>query len=263
MTIAPQDASQKAPSDAAIVTAGLLVIGDEILSGRTKDKNIGYIAEYLTGIGIDLKEVRVVADDAAAIIEAVNALRHRWTYVFTTGGIGPTHDDITSECVARAFGVPLILHPEAARILETHYQKRGLEFNAARRRMAQVPEGAELVLNAVSLAPGFRIGNVYVLAGVPQVMQAMFESLKGGLKGGRPVLSRTISCGLAEGALAEGLGAIQARHPDVDIGSYPWYRRGAYGVSLALRSPEPARLAAAGDEVAALVRALGGTPVEE
>ncbi|HVM82006.1 MAG TPA: competence/damage-inducible protein A [Stellaceae bacterium] len=246
-----------------IVTASVLIIGNEILSGRTQDVNLNYLAKGLNEAGVRLLEARVVPDVPEAIVAAVNEVRARYDYVFTTGGIGPTHDDITSECVARAFGVPLILHPEAARILEAHYQKRGLEFNAARRRMAQVPEGAELVLNAVSLAPGFRIGNVYVLAGVPQVMQAMFESLKGGLRGGRPVLSRTISCGLAEGALAEGLGAIQARHPDVDIGSYPWYRRGAYGVSLALRSPEPARLAAAGDEVAALVRALGGTPVEE
>ena len=246
-----------------IVTASVLIIGNEILSGRTQDVNLNYLAKGLNEAGVRLLEARVVPDVPEAIVAAVNEVRARYDYVFTTGGIGPTHDDITSECVARAFGVPLILHPEAVRILEAHYQKRGLEFNAARRRMAQVPEGAELVLNAVSLAPGFRIGNVYVLAGVPQVMQAMFESLKGGLRGGRPVLSRTISCGLAEGALAEGLGAIQARHPDVDIGSYPWYRRGAYGVSLALRSPEPARLAAAGDEVAALVRALGGTPVEE
>jgi len=250
-------------AETRIVTAAVLIIGNEILSGRTQDVNLNYLAKGLNEAVVRLVEARVIPDIPGAIVAAVNEVRAKYDYVFTTGGIGPTHDDITSECVARAFGVPLILHPEAARILETHYQKRGLEFNAARRRMAQVPEGAELVLNAVSLAPGFRIGNVYVLAGVPQVMQAMFESLKGGLRGGRPVLSRTISCGLAEGALAEGLGAIQARHPDVDIGSYPWYRRGAYGVSLALRSPEPARLAAAGDEVAALVRALGGTPVEE
>lgn len=246
-----------------IVTAAVLIIGNEILSGRTQDVNLNYLAKGLNEAGVRLLEARVVPDSAEAIVAAVNEVRAQYDYVFTTGGIGPTHDDITSECVARAFGLPLVLHPEAARILEAHYRKRGMEFNAARRRMAQVPEGAELVLNAVSLAPGFRIGNVYVLAGVPQVMQAMFESLKAGLRGGRPVLSRTISCGLAEGALAEGLGAIQARHPDVDIGSYPWYRHGSYGVSLALRSPEAARLAAAGDEVAAFVRALGGTPVEE
>ena len=245
------------------VTACVLIIGNEILSGRTQDVNLNYLAKGLNEAGVRLMEARVVPDIADAIVAAVNEVRAKYDYVITTGGIGPTHDDITSECVARAFGVPLVLHPEAARVLEASYRERGVEFNAARRRMAQVPEGAELVRNAVSLAPGFRIGNVYVLAGVPQVMQAMFESLKGDLRGGRPALSRSISCGLAEGALAEGLGAIQRRYPDVDIGSYPWYRRGSYGVSLALRSPEPGRLASAGDEVASLVRALGGTPVEE
>src|SRR5579883_2722148 len=155
---------------------------------------------------------------------------------------GRTHDDITNECVARAFGVPLILHEEAKRILEQRYRERGLELNEARLRMAHVPEGASLVLNPVSGAPGFRMGNVFVLAGVPQIMQAMFEGLKGELRGGRPVLSRAISCGLAEGQLAKGLGEIQSRYPDIDIGSYPWYRRGSYGVSLVLRSPDERRL---------------------
>jgi len=246
-----------------IVTACVLIIGNEILSGRTQDVNLNYLAKGLNAAGIRLVEARVIPDLPDVIVATVNDVRAKFRYVFTTGGIGPTHDDITSECVARAFGVPLVLHPEARRILEAHYRERGLEFNAARQRMAQVPEGAELIFNPISRAPGFRVGNVFVMAGVPQVMQAMFESLVGTLEGGRPVLSRTISCGLAEGALAEGLGAIQARYPDVDIGSYPWYRRGAYGVSLALRSPEAARLAAAADEVAALVRALGGTPAEE
>jgi molybdenum cofactor synthesis domain-containing protein len=246
-----------------IVTACVLIIGNEILSGRTQDVNLNYLAKGLNAAGIRLVEARVIPDLPDVIVATVNDVRAKFRYVFTTGGIGPTHDDITSECVARAFGVPLVLHPEARRILEAHYRERGLEFNAARQRMAQVPAGAELIFNPISRAPGFRVGNVFVMAGVPQVMQAMFESLVGTLEGGRPVLSRTISCGLAEGALAEGLGAIQARYPDVDIGSYPWYRRGAYGVSLALRSPEAARLAAAADEVAALVRALGGTPAEE
>lgn len=246
-----------------IVTACVLIIGNEILSGRTQDVNLNYLAKGLNAAGIRLIEARVIPDLPDVIVATVNDVRAKFRYVFTTGGIGPTHDDITSECVARAFGVPLVLHPEARRILEAHYRERGLEFNAARQRMAQVPEGAELIFNPISRAPGFRVGNVFVMAGVPQVMQAMFESLVGTLEGGRPVLSRTISCGLAEGALAAGLGAIQSRYPDVDIGSYPWYRRGAYGVSLALRSPEASRLAAAGDEVAALVRALGGTPAEE
>ncbi|MGE5201610.1 MAG: competence/damage-inducible protein A [Acidobacteriota bacterium] len=246
-----------------IVTACVLIIGNEILSGRTQDVNLNYLAKGLNAAGIRLTEARIIPDLPDVIVATVNEVRAKFRYVFTTGGIGPTHDDITSECVARAFGVPLVPHPEARRILEAHYRERGLEFNAARQRMAQVPEGAELVFNPISRAPGFRIGNVFVMAGVPQVMQAMFESLVGTLEGGRPVLSRTISCGLAEGALAAGLGAIQSRYPDVDIGSYPWYRRGAYGVSLALRSPEAGRLAAAGDEVAALVRTLGGTPIEE
>jgi molybdenum cofactor synthesis domain-containing protein len=246
-----------------IVTACVLIIGNEILSGRTQDVNLNYLAKGLNAAGIRLIEARVIPDLPDVIVATVNDVRAKFRYVFTTGGIGPPHDDITSECVARAFGVPLVLHPEARRILEAHYRERGLEFNAARQRMAQVPEGAELIFNPISRAPGFRVGNVFVMAGVPQVMQAMFESLVGTLEGGRPVLSRTISCGLAEGALAAGLGAIQSRYPDVDIGSYPWYRRGAYGVSLALRSPEASRLAAAGDEVAALVRALGGTPAEE
>src|SRR6266436_4527310 len=159
----------------AIVTAGLLVIGDEILSGRTKDKNIGYIAEYLTGIGIDLREVRVVADDQAAIVEALNALRRRYTYLFTTGGIGPTHDDITADCVAKAFGVPIDYDPRAVAILKERFAGTGTEMNEARMRMTRIPAGAELVLNKVSSAPGFWIGNVIVMAGVPSIMQAMLD----------------------------------------------------------------------------------------
>src|SRR5579864_4279284 len=248
-------------SGAGVVTAAILVIGDEILSGRTKDKNIGYIAEYLTGAGIDLKEVRVVPDEEPEIIAAVNALRARYTYLFTTGGIGPTHDDITAECVARAFGVPLVLDPEAKRILEGLY--RPGDLNEARLRMARVPEGASLVHNPISGAPGFRIGNVFVLAGVPQIMQAMFDGVAGGLSGGRPMLSRTVTSGLPEGVLAQGLTEIQERHPEIDIGSYPWYRRGAFGTSLVLRGTDADRLGAATAEVVALVKNLGGTPREE
>ena len=197
------------------------------------------------------------------IVATVNEVRAKYDYVFTTGGIGPTHDDITNECVARAFGVPLILHEEAKRILEVRYRERGLELNEARLRMAHIPQGASLVLNSVSGAPGFRMQNVFVLAGVPQIMQAMFEGLKSEIRGGRPVLSRAISCGLAEGQLAKGLGEIQGRYPDIDIGSYPWYRRGAYGVSLVLRGPDEQRLGLASEAVACLVRGLGGTPSEE
>jgi molybdenum cofactor synthesis domain-containing protein len=245
------------------VTACVLIIGNEILSGRTQDVNLNYLAKGLNEAGVRLREARVIPDVADVIVATVNEVRAKFDYVFTTGGIGPTHDDITNECVARAFGVPLVLHAEAKRILEARYRERGIELNEARLRMAHVPEGATLVLNPVSGAPGFRMGNVFVMAGVPQIMQAMFEGVKAELKGGRPVLSRAISCGLAEGQLAKGLGEIQARYPDIDIGSYPWYRRGAYGVSLVLRSPDEQQLGSAGEEVASLVRGLGGTPSDE
>ena len=245
------------------VTACVLVIGNEILSGRTQDVNLAYLAKGLNEVGVRLREARVIPDVADTIVATVNEVRAQFDYVFTTGGIGPTHDDITAECVARAFGVKLIIHPEARRILEAHYKERKIEINEARLRMAQTPEGATLIANPVSRAPGFRIGNVFVMAGIPQVMQAMFDGVKGSLKGGRPVLARTLSCGLAEGQLAKGLGEIQARYPDADIGSYPWYRRGAHGVSLVARSPDAARLAAVIEEIATLIRSLGGMPTEE
>jgi molybdenum cofactor synthesis domain-containing protein len=244
-----------------IVTAAVIIIGNEILSGRTQDVNLAYLATGLNAAGVTLREARVIPDIAEAIIATVNELRARYDYVFTTGGIGPTHDDITSECVARAFGVPWTLHPEAHRIFLDHY-KPG-ELNEARLRMAHTPEGASLIKNAVSRAPGFRIGNVFVMAGIPRVMQAMFDAVKHDLKGGRPMLSRTVSCHLAEGVIAKGLGEIQGRYADLDIGSYPFYRRGEFGTSLVLRGREPERLAAAAAEVVALVRSLGGTPVEE
>lgn len=244
-----------------IVTAAVLIIGSEVLSGRTQDANLAYIAKGLGEVGVVLREARVIPDIAEVIIATVNALRGTFDYVFTTGGIGPTHDDITAECVARAFGVPLILHPEALRMFQSHYQPG--ELNAARLRMAHTPEGASLIPNPVSRAPGFRMGNVFVMAGIPRVMQGMFDGVKHDLKGGPPLLSRTVSCGLAEGVLAQGLGEIQARHPELEIGSYPFYRRGQYGVSLVLRGREAARIEAAAAEVAAMVRALGGTPVDE
>jgi len=244
-----------------IVTAAVIIIGNEILSGRTQDVNLAYLATGLNAAGVTLREARVIPDIAEAIIATVNELRARYDYVFTTGGIGPTHDDITSECVARAFGVPWTLHPEAHRIFLDHY-KPG-ELNEARLRMAHTPEGASLIKNAVSRAPGFRMGNVVVMAGIPRVMQAMFDAVKHDLKGGRPMLSRTVSCHLAEGVIAKGLGEIQGRYADLDIGSYPFYRRGEFGTSLVLRGRESERLAAATAEVVTLVRALGGTPVEE
>jgi molybdenum cofactor synthesis domain-containing protein len=241
--------------------ACLLIIGNEILSGRTQDANLTYLATKLNEAGIRLKEARVIPDEPEVIVATVNEVRPRFDYVFTTGGIGPTHDDITSECVARAFGVKLILHPDAKRLLETHY-KPG-QLNEARLRMAHVPEGATLIENPVSRAPGFRIGNVFVLAGVPEVMRAMLDGVVPHLAGGAPVRSRTISCHLAEGVLAAGLGAVQQRYPDLDIGSYPSFRRTGYGVSLVLRGTDDGRLAAAAEEVRALIRELGGDPQED
>jgi molybdenum cofactor synthesis domain-containing protein len=244
-----------------IVTACVLIIGNEILSGRTQDTNLAYIATGLNSVGVTLKEARVIADIPEAIIGTVNEVRAAFDYVFTTGGIGPTHDDITSECIAKAFGVPWTLHPEAHQIFLDHY-KPG-ELNEARLRMAHTPEGASLIKNAVSRAPGFRMGNVFVMAGIPRVMQAMFDAVKHDLKGGRPMLSRSVSCHLAEGIIAKGLGEIQRRFADLDIGSYPFYRRGEFGTSLVLRGRDSDRLAAGTAEVVTLVRSLGGDPVEE
>jgi molybdenum cofactor synthesis domain-containing protein len=233
-------------SAAPIVTAGLLVIGDEILSGRTKDRNIGYIAEYLTAIGIDLREVRVVADDEAAIVEALNALRRRLTYVFTTGGIGPTHDDITADSIAKAFAVPIDFDPRVVALLKERYAAMGTELNAARMRMTRVPQGAELVPNAVSAAPGFWIGNVIVMAGVPAIMQAMLDAAAPKLKTGVRMLSETVQADCREGDVGTELGEVAKAHPDVMIGSYPFSdpERGP-NTNIVVRARDPVRLAAA------------------
>jgi molybdenum cofactor synthesis domain-containing protein len=244
-----------------IVTACVLIIGNEILSGRTQDTNLAYIAAGLNSVGVTLKEARVIPDIPDAIIDTVNEVRAAYDYVFTTGGIGPTHDDITSECIAKAFGVPWTLHPEAHKIFLDHY-KPG-ELNEARLRMAHTPAGASLIKNAVSRAPGFRMENVFVMAGIPRVMQAMFDAVKHDLRGGRPMLSRSVACHLPEGIIAKGLGEIQGRFADLDIGSYPFYRRGEFGTSLVLRGRDSDRLAAGTAQVMALVRSLGGDPVEE
>jgi molybdenum cofactor synthesis domain-containing protein len=243
-----------------VVTACVLVIGNEILSGRTQDANLVFLARGLTELGIRLREARVIPDDAGVIVSTVNAVRPAFDYVFTTGGIGPTHDDITAQCMADAFGVPLILHPEAKRLLETHYPPGHL--NEARLRMAMVPKGAVLLPNPISRAPGFQIGNVFVLPGVPSIMQGIFGQLKHRLAGGAKMLSRSVSCHLAEGTLAKDLGELQVRYPDLEIGSYPYFRRGDFGVTLVLRGTENARLAAAVEELNALIRALGGDPQE-
>jgi molybdenum cofactor synthesis domain-containing protein len=243
-----------ADNENEIVTAALLVIGDEILSGRTKDKNIGYTAEYLTNIGIDLKEVRVVPDEEMEIVAALNALRTRYTYVFTTGGIGPTHDDITADSVAKAFGVTVDYHPRAVEILSARLAQTGGTMNEARMRMARVPAGAELVLNRISAAPGFWIGNVIVMAGVPQVMQAMLEYVTPKLRTGARVLSETVRADCREGDIGTELGEVAKAHPGVVIGSYPFMddARSA-NTYVVLRSRDPQKLAVAKTAVEAML----------
>jgi molybdenum cofactor synthesis domain-containing protein len=225
------------------VTASVLVIGDEILSGRTKDKNIGWIADHLTAIGIQLREVRIVPDVEAEIISALNALRARTTYVFTTGGIGPTHDDITADCVAKAFGVAIDVDPRALAIMKPYYESRGIELTPARLRMARLPEGSELVANSVSIAPGFRIGNVIVMAGVPKIMQVMLDAVTPQLETGAKMLSESIELFRPEGEVADLFGRHQEVYPDVPMGSYPFNRDGKiFGTHLVLRSTNPERL---------------------
>lgn len=237
-----------------VPTAGLLLIGDEILSGRTKDKNLGYIADYLTALGIDLKEARVVADDENDIIAAVNALRSRYTYVFTTGGIGPTHDDITADAIAKAFGVKIDYDPRAVAILKAHYQPG--QLNEARMRMARIPEGAELIENPVSKAPGFRLGGVFVMAGVPKIMQAMMDQLASRLSRGSAIITATVTAYIAEGDLAQPLKEIQDRYPEVTIGSYPFEESGKFGANLVLRSRNDGKIAAAERDVQNMVAKL-------
>jgi molybdenum cofactor synthesis domain-containing protein len=239
-----------------IVTASMIVIGDEILSGRTKDRNIGYLADIMTAIGIDLKEVRVVPDEEDEIVAAINAVRARYTYVFTTGGIGPTHDDITADSVAKAFGVPCDYDPKAYALLEASYAARGIEFNDARKRMARMPAGAEHIANPVSVAPGFRIGNVHVMAGVPSIFQAMLDNVVPTLATGTVLLSATVECPLGEGLIGGPLGAIQKAHPDTIIGSYPKYQDGRFWTELVVRARTREALDAARDEVEEMVASL-------
>lgn len=219
-----------------IVTAAMVVIGDEILSGRTKDRNIGHLADMLTAVGIDLKEVRIVADDEAAIVEAVNTLRARNTYVFTTGGIGPTHDDITADAVSAAFGVPCDYEPKALKLLEEHIARRGIAFTEARKRMARMPKGAVHIANPISVAPGFNIGNVYVMAGVPAIFQAMLDAVVPTLKTGAKLLSVAIPSPLPEGTIGGPLGDIQKAHAEAIIGSYPKYQDGSFWTEIVIRA---------------------------
>ena len=240
----------------AIVTAAMLVIGDEILSGRTKDRNIGHLADMMTAVGIDLKEVRIVADDQDQIVAAVNALRAKYTYVFTTGGIGPTHDDITADSIAAAFGVPCEYDAKAYAMLEASYARRGLEFTEARKRMARMPRGADHIENPVSTAPGFRIGNVHAMAGVPQIFQAMLDTVIPDLRTGARMLSATVQCPFGEGVIGTLLADIQKAHPDTIIGSYPKYQDGTFWTELVVRARDQAALDAARAAVEAMVAGL-------
>ena len=244
-------------SSSEVVTAAVLVIGDEILSGRTKDKNIGYIADYMTALGIDLKEVRVVSDDEAAIVGALNALRSTYTYVFTTGGIGPTHDDITAECIAKAFGVKLNFDDRAVKIIAERAAKMGTEMNEARMRMARIPDGADLVANKVSGAPGFWIGNVITMAGIPSVMHAMLDEVAPKLKTGVKMLSESVRADAREGDVGTELGAIAKAHPDTIIGSYPFIdEKGGPNTNLVIRSRNPEKLAVAKAAVEAMLKSV-------
>jgi len=242
-------------------TACLLVIGNEILSGRTQDEHIPYFGKCLNKWGIHLLEVRVVADNKEAIADAVNVCRARYTYLFTTGGIGPTHDDVTAAAIAKALGLPLERHPRAIKILKAYY---GAErINDARLRMAEMPKGAELIANPVSKSPGFRVENVFVLPGPPLVLQPMLAGIAHELTGGPPVLARAVSAELGEGAIASGLEAIQEHHPEIEIGSYPYFRDGKLGVSIVVRGIKEAALSDTLQEVINLLKDLGGNPIAE
>lgn len=233
-------------------TAAMLVIGDEILSGRTRDGNTHYLAGELTRHGITLAEARIVADVPEAIVAAVNALRDAYDHVFTSGGIGPTHDDITADAIAAAFGVPISHRADAMALLAAHYDRAGLPFNEARQRMARIPEGAALIDNPVSTAPGFTLGNVHVMAGVPNIFQAMVASVLPTLTGGAPLLSQSLRVSRGEGEIAGPFGALAAEFPDLSMGSYPFVQNGAYGSNLVIRGTDPARIDAAMTRLAAL-----------
>lgn len=240
-------------------TACLIVIGNEILSGRTQDKNIAYTATKLNEAGVQLREVRVIPDIEATIVETVNALRPQFDYIFTTGGIGPTHDDITSASIAKAFGVTIHRHPEAERILRAHY---GDSINEARLKMTEVPVGATLIPNPVSGAPGFIMGNVHVMAGVPRIMQAMLDWTVPHLSGGDPVLSISVTTNLPEGTIADGLTAIQNGYPNVEIGSYPTFKQGELSTTLVMRSADARANEAAAGEVRDLITTLNGRIID-
>ncbi len=245
-----------------VYTACLIVIGNEILSGRTRDANLQYLAQRLNEWGVRLQEARVIPDIEKTIVDTLNECRAAFDYVFTTGGIGPTHDDITSASVAKAFGVGLVLDQVSFDAMAARYANP-TDFNEARRKMCFIPEGATTIENAVSIAPGFQIGNVFVMAGVPSIMRAMVDNLQNRLVGGAPVVSRSVATFLGEGAVAQQLSAIQDRYPDIDIGSYPFFRDGKFGTSLVLRGTDLGELETALEEVVAMIRGLGTEPVYE
>lgn len=242
--------------DKTTITAGMLVIGDEILSGRTKDRNIGHLADMMTALGIDLKEVRVVADEQDDIVAAVNALRARYDYVFTTGGIGPTHDDITADAMGAAFGVPVEHEAKAMAMLGESYARRELEFTDARKRMARMPMGAKHIDNPISVAPGFNVENVYVMAGVPAIFQAMLDNVVPTLRTGQKMLSETVHCPFGEGVIGGPLGEIQKANPDTIIGSYPKYQDGKFWTELVVRGRDVAKIEAAKAEIEAMLAGL-------
>jgi len=241
-----------------IVTAAVLIIGDEILSGRTQDKNLGYISNWLGDLGIQVREARVVPDIEGEIGAAVNYLRATYDYVFTTGGIGPTHDDITADSIAKAFGVGIDHHPDVVATFEERYDKGML--NEARLCMARIPDGASLIDNPISQAPGFRLENVFVMAGIPILVETMLESVRGELTGGAKVVTATVSAHITEGDLAKPLGALQEAYPDVSIGSYPFYKGKRYGVSMVMRTIHKDQLEDVTGKVCEIVTGIGGTP---
>lgn len=242
-----------------IVTAAMLAIGDELLSGRTKDKNIGHLADMLLMSGIDLKEVRIVADDEEAIVEALTALRGRYDYVFTSGGIGPTHDDITADAISKSFGLPCEHDAKAMELMAEMYKRREMEFTEARQRMARMPRGATHIANPVSTAPGFVVENVYVMAGVPQVFQAMVDNVLPTLRTGTKVLSMAIACPFGEGEIGTPLAAIQKAHPETSIGSYPRYIGQKFSTEIVVRGRSQAVIDAAGADVTAMIETIRQT----
>jgi molybdenum cofactor synthesis domain-containing protein len=247
---APYAAIRTRTSQMINPTAAMIVIGDEILSGRTRDSNANHLAQQMTLVGIDLKEVRVVSDDAAQIIGAVNTLRKLYTYVFTSGGIGPTHDDITADCIAKAFGVPIDVRADARAALAKNYKDPETELTETRLRMARIPDGAKLIDNPISRAPGFSLENVHVMAGVPTIFEAMLAGLIPGLASGKVILSETVNVHKKEGDIAKRLGVIAADNPGTSIGSYPYYDNGLFGCNLVVRSTDAAQVA----KVAQIIR---------